>query len=235
MAAVPHVAAPAPSAMPSRKPDLAAPGSNAPGADAPAAALGAERADLFLCLAAAFRPPPAQMSERDWSLPLAADLEELGVALGLDTAAAARTLRALAAAPGTDEPWLIDYSQLFLVPPVPVTLNTGMYLEGSIGGSSAQMLQQCYGTAGFAMQESFRDLPDHAAVQLEFVAALLQRAEAGDDAAQDMAREFVDSFVAHWVRPLRAALERSADRNRAALVYLAVLDVLQQAVDPALF
>jgi TorA maturation chaperone TorD len=235
MAAVPHVAAPAPSAMPSRNPDLAATGPDAPGADLPADPLGAERADLFFCLAAAFRPPPAQMSARDWSLPLAADLQELGAALGLDTAAAARTLRALAAERDTDEPWLVDYSRLFLVPPVPVTLNTGLYLEGSIGGSSAQMLQQCYGTAGFAMQESFRDLPDHVAVQLEFIAALLQRAEGGDADVADMAREFADSFVSHWVRPLRDACERSAGRNQAALVYVAVVDVLQQAVDPALF
>lgn len=188
--------------------------------------------DLFLTLAAAFTAPPARMSGSDWSLPLAADLEELGAALGLDTAAAARTLRALAAERGTDEPWLIDYSRLFLVPPVPITLNTGMYLEGSIGGSSAQMLQQCYGTAGFAMQESFRDLPDHVAVQLEFIAALLQRAEAGDDVALDMAREFIDAFIVHWVEPLHAACGRAAVPDPAARVYACLVDVLRQATEP---
>jgi nitrate reductase assembly molybdenum cofactor insertion protein NarJ len=97
------------------------------------------------------------------------------------------------------------------------------------------MILQCYGTAGFAPSESFRDLPDHVSIQLEFVGSLLQRAEAGDGDAADMAREFVDSFVSHWVRPLRNAMERSVSRSRAALVYLAVVDVLQQAADPALF
>lgn len=204
-------------------------------ADEAAPAAAGAAADLFLTLAAAFTAPPARMSASDWSLPLAADLEELGDALGLDTAAAARTLRALAAERGTDEPWLVDYSRLFLVPPVPVTLNTGIYLEGSLGGSSAQMMQQCYGTAGFAIRESFRDLPDHVAVQLEFVAALLQRAEAGDETAGDMAREFTDAFIVHWVEPLHAACGKAAVHDLAAHVYETLVDVLRQATDPSVF
>jgi TorA maturation chaperone TorD len=199
---------------------------------APGAGLAA---DLFLTLAAAFTAPPARMSAGDWSLPLAADLEELGETLELDASAAVDGLRALAAERPSAPPWLVDYSRLFLVPPVPVTLNTGIYLEGSLGGSSAQMMQQCYGTAGFAVRESFRDLPDHVAVQLEFVAALLQRAEAGDDDARAMAREFIDAFVVHWVEPLHAACGRAAARDPAARVFAGLADVLRQAARPGLF
>lgn len=208
----------------------ALPASASVAADEAAPSTGAA-ADLFLTLAAAFTAPPARMSASDWSVPLAADLEELGDALDLDTAAAARTLRSLADERGADESWLVDYSRLFLVPPVPVTLNTGIYLEGSLGGSSAQMMQQCYGVAGFAVRETFRDLPDHVAIQLEFVAALLQRAEAADDDARDMAREFIDAFIVHWVEPLHAACGKAAVRDRAARVYALLVDVLRQAVD----
>lgn len=208
----------------------ALPASASVAADTAAPGAGAA-ADLFLTLAAAFTAPPAQMSAGDWSLPLAADLDELGEALELDAAAAVRTLRAVDAERHVDEPWLVDYSRLFLVPPVPVTLNTGMYLEGSLGGSSAQMMQQCYGVAGFAVRETFRDLPDHVAIQLEFVAALLQRAEAADDDARDMAREFIDAFIAHWVGPLHAACGKVAAGDPAARVYALLVDVLRQAVD----
>lgn len=204
-------------------------------AETAAPGAGAAAADLFLTLAAAFTAPPAQMSAADWSSPLAADLEELGAALELDTAAAVRTLRAIGAERGAGEPWLVDYSRLFLVPPVPVTLNTGIYLEGSLGGSSAQMMQQCYGAAGFALRETFRDLPDHVAIQLEFVAALLQRAEAGDAVGREMAREFTDAFIAHWVDPLHAACGKAAVHDPAARVYASLVDVIRQAADPSLF
>ena len=203
-------------------------------ADEVAPGAGAAAADLFLTLAAAFTPPPAPMSASDWSLPLAADIEELGEALDLDAAATARTLRAVAADRRMDEPWLVDYSRLFLVPPVPVTLNTGMYLEGSLGGSSAQMMQQCYGVAGFAVRETFRDLPDHVAIQLEFVAALLQRAQTGDDAARDMAREFTDAFIVHWVDPMHAACGKAAVHDPAARAYAGLADVLRQAAHRSL-
>lgn len=206
----------------------------APHADGAVATTSAT-ADLFHTLAAAFAPPPADLAACEWCEPLADDFRELGAELGIDLMLPVARLEKAAKEDWPDGPWLVEYSRLFLVPPIPVPLNTGVYLEGGLGGVSAQMILQCYGTAGFAPSESFRDLPDHVSIQLEFVGSLLQRAGAGDGDAADMAREFVDSFVAHWVRPLRDALEKAAGRRRAALVYLAVMDVLQLAVDPALF
>lgn len=192
-------------------------------------------ADLFHTLAAAFAPSPAGLSAREWCEPLADDLRELGTELGIDIEQPVARLERAAAEDWPDDSWLVEYSRLFLVPPIPVPLNTGVYLDGGLRGTSAQMILHCYGTGGFAPSDSFRDLPDHVSIQLEFVGSLLERADAGDADAADMAREFVDSFVARWVGPLRGALEKSVGRSRAALVYLAVTDVLQQAVDPALF
>ena len=146
----------------------------------------------------------------------------------MKTTDARLALRALAAERSTDEPWLVDYSRLFLVPPVPVTLNTGMYLEGSLGGVSAQMIEQCFATAGFSRREEFRDLPDHVGTQFEFIGALLERA---DDDSRAMAREFSDAFIRHWIDPLHAALTRVAERDAAARTYAALTLAAQAALD----
>jgi len=201
---------------------------SAPAAEAvPAAAL----ADLFAVLAAAFAPPPAALSVRDWCEPLAADLAELGGTLALDTAAAQRSLREFALGPLAGEPWMVEYSRLFLVPPVPVTLNTALYLEGALGGASAQMMAQCYAAAGFSQRETFRDLPDHAAMQLEFLSALLERGAAGDDDALAMAQEFAAGFVAHWAPLLRRACVDAAATDPASAVYSELARLLEAAID----
>jgi TorA maturation chaperone TorD len=196
-----------------------------------AGAAAADLADLFVLLAAAFAPPPAGLSTGDWCGPLAADLKDLGLALDLDTTSAQQALRDAAQVSTAGEPWLVEYSRLFLVPPVPVTLNTGIYLEGGLAGVSAQMMAQCYATAGFAQKENFRDLPDHVAIQLEFVGALLDRHADGDADALAMACEFTEGFVVHWIEPLRGACLRASASQPAAGVYAALTGVLRAAVD----
>jgi len=187
--------------------------------------------DLLHCLARAFLPPPADLPARAWCEALADDLTDLARELELDIAAAIISLRRLESEPASDEPWLVEYSRLFLVPPTPVTLNTGIYLEGGLAGVSAQMMAQCYESAGFAQREAFRDLPDHAAIQLEFVGALLERSAGDDRDALAMAREFAEGFVAHWVGPLRAACLEASAAYPAAAVYATLADVLRAATD----
>jgi TorA maturation chaperone TorD len=212
------------------------------GPPASASALAAEsppdpaahaRAELLMLLAAAFAPPPAVLSTRDWCASLAADLEDLGSELALDCGAAVERLRETAAGPLAADPWLVEYSRLFLVPPVPVALNTGLYLEGGLAGVSAQMMVQCYAAAGFVPRESFRDLPDHVAMQLEFVAALVGRAD-DDPASLEMACEFADGFISHWIEPLCAACERFSGKHPAARVYGALGEALRRVLDRTL-
>jgi TorA maturation chaperone TorD len=189
-----------------------------------------DRADLMFCLGRALLPPPAEVATREWCEWLADDLDELAAALGLDASLAISRLREAAGAAEAAQPWLVAYSRLFLVPPVAVTLNTGVYLEGGLAGMSAQMLTECYRLGGFERRETFRDLPDHAAMQLEFVAALLERAAGGDGDAAAMADEFIATFVVHWVGALRAACARATVAPRAAAVYEALADLLARTI-----
>lgn len=202
-----------------------------------------DRADLMFCLARAFMPPPQGWSVCDWAQPLEDDLAELGASTGLPTEAAqaaldaecARWAAAARLADGSADSWLVEYTRLFLMPPALVPLNTGLYLEGSMGGTAAQMMRSCYATAGAAPSESFHDLPDHVAMQLEFVARLLERGARGDTDGVAMAEEFCQEFVHAWAGPLQQACEAAAGRHPAARVYVELTRLLRAAVhDPAL-
>lgn len=185
--------------------------------------------DLFLCLARAWLAPPPDLAARTWCAALADDLDDLGRELGLDLSTDVRALRAHAGAADDRDPWLVAYSRLFLVPPVPVTLNTGIYLEGSLGGAASQMMQSCYRSAGLEPSVRFLDLPDHVAMQLEFVAALFERAARADPDAPRQARDFLAAFVDHWAQPLRKACESAAASHPEANVFAAVARVVESA------
>jgi TorA maturation chaperone TorD len=202
-----------------------------------------QRADLMYCLAQAFLPPPAGWSVCDWGQPLVDDLLDIGVQLGVDTGPARQAIAmecerwaALAReARGEADDWLVEYARLFLVPPVPVALNAGIYLEGALGGTSTQMMRSCYEAAGVEPDERFRDLPDHVAMQLEFVARLLERAARGESEAADMAGEYCAEFVHAWAGPMQQACQQAAVRFPAARVYAALVQLLRTLVrDPAL-
>lgn len=189
-----------------------------------------DRADLLLCLSRAFLPPPPQWSVCDWAQPLAADLAELGTALAIDTgpvqaalAAACEAWAVEAAQRGGADSWLVAYARLFLMPPVKVPLNTGLYLEGSLAGQAAQMMRACYETAGVMPDERFHDLPDHVAMQLEFLGRLYERAARGEPDAGSMAEEFAGEFVAAWAQPLAQACAVAGVPGAAVFGALAAL------------
>lgn len=202
-----------------------------------------DQADLLYCLARAFLPPPEAWSVCDWAQPLQADLDEIGPLLGLDVADAQAALEtecqrwaaAARLADGSADPWLVEYARLFLTPPVVVPLNTGLYLEGAVGGTAAQMMRSCYETAGVAPDEGFHDLPDHVAIQIEFLARLFERGARGDADGAAMAREFAAEFVHAWAGPLEQACAAAVARYPAAAVYGTLARLLRHTLgDPSL-
>ena len=123
---------------------------------------------------------------------------------------------------------------------MPVALNTGRYLDGAVMGGSVQAIEGWYRRRGLERTESFHDLPDHVALQLEFVARLFAGAaaarQAGDDAEarqlEAEARAFLGAFVVHWLPGFaRQALERTLAQHRLPAPYLYLAHILCAAVD----
>lgn len=200
-----------------------------------------DRADLLYCLARAFAPPPPGWSVCDWAQPLSDDLAEIGTTLDVDVAPLQAALAeecgrwARAAQQADADSWLVEYTRLFLMPPVLVPLNTGLYLEGAVGGAAAQMIRSCYETAGTVPDEAFHDLPDHAVMQIEFVARLVERAARGDADGLAMAEEFSQQFIHAWAGPLHQACRQAALTQPAARVYAELAQLLRAVVrDPDL-
>jgi putative dimethyl sulfoxide reductase chaperone len=174
-------------------------------------------AELFLCLGYAFLPPRDAQFRRGLVHELGADLEELhaGTAFTEDGTLAAFRF-AVSAIDANTEQLLVTYSRLFLSPPTPACLNAGMQLDGTIMGNSVTEIEELYRKYALARDAGFRDLPDHLALQLEFLGYLLAlslEGEAPEDTLND-ARGFLERYLLSWVPALAQQClpaERSMD------------------------
>ena len=196
-------------------------------------------AEFYLCLARAFLPPHTDNDHRALAVYLADDLADLAGETGYPIAEPLAQLRAAFDALPGPLALLQLYSKLFLTPPTPVALNTGRYLDGTVMGGSVQAIEGWYRRRGLERTESFHDLPDHVALQLEFVARLFAGAaaarQAGDDAEarqlEAEARAFLGAFVVHWLPGFCAALERTLAQHRLPAPYLYLAHILCAAVE----
>ena len=127
------------------------------------------------------------------------------------------------AAEGHDK-LLLDYSRLFLGPNHIIAKPYGsIWLEGenTVMGQSTMAVQELYREGGFDMSEEFREVPDHIAVELEFLYLLIYREnEAHRDGKPDaleakaaLRRRFLDEHLGRWVGPFTAAVKAGAQSN----------------------
>lgn len=168
------------------------------------------RAELYLCLARAFLTPDSNDIWHGLRDALADDLDELGQLLKHEITTPIADYRAAIAAIPDHATLLQTYSALFLAPPRRISINTGTYLDGAMNGGSVLAMEEAYRRGGVERSENFLDLADHLSVQLEFVA---YRFMAGMEAAEATheAEEFLATFVARWLPPFIADLERESD------------------------
>jgi TorA maturation chaperone TorD len=129
------------------------------------------------------------------------------------------------------------YSRLFLVPPAPVSINSGRYLDAGVRGAASELaMEQAYRRHGLARAEGFHDLADHVSVQLEFVASLFQSAGAAagaheTQALEEEARRFLAGFAARWLPGFCADLAKAASEGGLSGPYLHLARLLKVAVD----
>lgn len=192
------------------------------------------RAEFYLCLARAFLPPGNEADFRGLTAFLADDLGELAQHLDYPIAEALSEFRAAVSALPDSLSLRQTYAALFLTPPAPVPINAGLYLDGALMGQSVRLMEECYRRCGVERGEHFRDLPDHVAVQLEFVAYLYARAaqsSAGEAASPLTAGEFLALFPRRWLPTLCSKLD-TATRERGIVPnpYAPLARILREAV-----
>lgn len=176
----------------------------------------AAREDLCRLLAACYYEPDAAFAEEKVFESMAAAAQRLDPELAagarrLGEAFAAQDLQAL----------LVDYTRLFLGPPSPLAAPYGsMWLggEGAVMQESTVALEGLYSEAGFEIDEALGELPDHVAVELEFLYLLTFKqsearrageevAIAGWDQLHDL---FLRGHLGAWIARFAAAVQANA-------------------------
>ena len=115
------------------------------------------------------------------------------------------------------EALLLDYTRLFLGPNHIAAKPYGsIWLEGqnTVMGDSTMAVQKLYEQGGFDMNEDFREVPDHIAVELEFLYLLIYReneaARKGEpEALRAMAalrKHFLEEHLGRWIGPFTSAV-----------------------------
>lgn len=98
------------------------------------------------------------------------------------------------------ETLLVDYTHLFLGP---ADILAKPYASVWIPGEDVLDL---YAEGGFGIGESFRELPDHIAAELEFLYLLIYQ-----DAAEDLRKRFLVEHLGRWVQPFTEAVQAGAE------------------------
>lgn len=194
-----------------------------------------ERSQFYLMLAQAFLPPQSEEHFRAMADFLADDLADLDATLGYGIGSELDALRHAMSRLSTQEGLLVDYSRLFLQPPRVATLNVCHALDGAMNGGTVAEIALFYRNYGVERGEHFKDLPDHVAVQLEFVSYLYGRAaesaERGtpDADAEKAARHFLHYFVSRWISHFETSVEEAGKRLELVNPWLPLARILALA------
>ncbi len=116
---------------------------------------------------------------------------------------------------------LVDYSRLFLGPVDPAARPYGSFWltgESTLMHDATMAVLDLYTEGGFETDDDFRDLPDHVAVELEFLYVLTFRQNQarlqGDEAAGVAMAALQDRFMAGhlgaWIGPFTDAMRQGA-------------------------
>ncbi|SFX74708.1 molecular chaperone TorD family protein [Marinospirillum alkaliphilum] len=166
-------------------------------------------AEFHLCMARVLMAPELNLSPETLLTELLPDLQALSSELpALNPEFLQQLEQALQQLPDR-EALLREYSQLFLVPPAPAPLNLGYYLDGGLMGRTTQALETFYERQALARNPAFRDLPDHLALTLEWLAWTLATAveyQNEDPQRSEQALQDLGTALYHYLLPGTEAL-----------------------------
>ena len=115
------------------------------------------------------------------------------------------------------EALLLDYTRLFLGPNHIIAKPYGsIWLEGqnTVMGDSTVAVEALYQEGGFDMSEYFREVPDHIAVELEFLYLMIYRENEAQHNGEPQAlqakaalrKRFLAEHVGRWIGPFTSAV-----------------------------
>jgi putative dimethyl sulfoxide reductase chaperone len=150
-------------------------------------------AELSLCLSRVFLTHQAEVTLAEAQGPLLEDLHSLAETLPTLTPERLEALsRALGALSDTQQ-LILGYSRLFLTPPAPAPLNLGAYLDGGLMARSVPAMEALYRRHGLERDPAFRELPDHLALHLQWLAWVYSEAMEATAAGGDATPALTDA------------------------------------------
>ncbi|MDD5284831.1 MAG: molecular chaperone TorD family protein [Desulfuromonadaceae bacterium] len=174
--------------------------------------ISATREDVYRLLAACFYPPSTALFEENCCATLAALLEPVT----LDTARYAREASD-AMINESPESLAVEHARLFIGPfQLAAPPYGSIYLDDAktVMGDSTARVAAFYNSCGLHLADDFYELPDHFAVELEFMSFLAfkqREAEVSGD-TDEVARivslqlEFLGRFLMPWLEPFTTAI-----------------------------
>lgn len=186
------------------------------------------RADAYRLLSAALYAPCEEWREEKLFESIAAVLRELYP----NTGDLGRDLESVYASADTKE-LVIEASRLFIGPfELLVPLYGSCHLEENrqVMGDSTVAVQKFYREWGIELSSDAKEMPDHLAVELEFLHFLLHEQataiNAGDDKAASSARQAHADFFERFLFPFARSVTKQLKAASGHKFYVALADLL---------
>jgi TorA maturation chaperone TorD len=187
------------------------------------------RADVYRLLSACYYQPEDAFLEEDVFSQLKTALAKASPSGVIDAAALDDCFKSSGV-----EVLLLDYSRLFLGPFEILAKPYGsVYLDGEkiVMGDSTMQALELYREGGFDVAEDFLEMPDHIAVELEFLYLLSFRiGKASDDEEKArlilLKQKFLEEHLGRWVGTLSEAIRKGAQTD----FYKRLADLTEQFV-----
>lgn len=175
------------------------------------------REDAYRLLAACFYSPSTGLIEEGCCATLAVLLDSVAPAAARSAADAA-----VAAGDCSLEALAVEHARLFIGPFQLIAPPYGsLYLDDAktVMGDSTARVVAFYHSCGLHLADDFKELPDHFAVELEFMSYLAfkqRKAEIAGDKDEItrtvlQQREFLDRFLMPWLEPFTSAIIKDGE------------------------
>jgi len=190
-------------------------------------------AKIYRLLAACFYPPQKILFEKER---LFENLHSL-VKVSMPEASATYEQLGVCFAQNSEEELTVAYAELFVGPfELAAPPYGSVYLDGArrVMGDSTIETMKLYEAAGLVLDDTQKEVPDHIAIELEFLYYLttksIEAVSKGDNELfvrfEDIRSQFVNNFLGKWVGPFCENIRKKTTNS----FYLALSDCLESSI-----